>query len=67
MMNRLIALLIVYLVVAIGLTTGTVIKETWIQERNEFYAESACVREYIAMGIERRDIRTGDGKCHVVR
>ena len=34
-----------------------------IADLEQYQAESACVMEYVRVGIERADIATGDGTC----
>ena len=35
------------------------------QDHRNYLVESKCVARYIAYGVERRDITTGNGKCEV--
>jgi hypothetical protein len=30
-----------------------------------YEAESVCIAKYVKYGVERKDIKTGSGKCHV--
>lgn len=37
------------------------------QDLQEYRAEGKCVAGYIAKGVERKDIKTFDGTCKVIR
>ena len=55
---------IILLVVAITLIVVCIGKVA-VFKYNNWVKETACINEHVSAGIERRNIKTNNGKCYV--
>jgi len=51
-------IVMMYIMFDIGISVG---KRDYLM----YEAESVCIAKYVKYGVERKDIKTGNGKCHV--
>ncbi len=49
------------------IVSGIVLADQISIELDEYRAEGRCIASFIAMGVERRDIKAKDGVCYVAK
>ncbi len=49
------------------IVSGILLADQISIELDEYRGECRCVASFIAMGVERRDIKAKDGGCYVAR
>ena len=61
-MNRLTTIV---LAIGIAIIPAVLTTNLFLNELNKIDAENQCIKELVQSGVERRDIKTSNGKCHV--